>query len=149
MIATLLILGKYLTDVGGGPSGIYVDLLNLQWWQGLVAIVGILGLSPAPWLTGLALNRIQFAGPARKDFERQMTEKDTVHEKALTEQARHYEALLEFHRTRYDDLDKSNSIHEERADKLTDAAFQMTEVVKANSHVMASLNEVAREQAGP
>jgi hypothetical protein len=70
----------------------------------------------------------------------------------MEEQARHYEALLTLERARYAELYKSNEAnaeaaegHRSRAEKVTDAAFAMTEVVRANTHVIQSLNEIARE----
>jgi hypothetical protein len=143
MLALLAFLTQF-SEVGPN-TGFYVDLLNLQWWQTLIVILGLLGLSPAPWLLGLAAGRIQFSAPARKDFERQMSVAETAHEKALTEKDRHYQALIEFLQTRYSDLEAANKIEKERADQLTDAAFEMTDVVRASTHALNSLNQVARE----
>lgn len=43
-----------------------MTLENLQWWQALFAILAGLGLSPAPWILGLAVGRLQFSAPAER-----------------------------------------------------------------------------------
>ncbi len=128
------------TSTTGQPS-LVVDLLQIQWWQGLAAFLVALGLSPAPWILGLAFNRIEFTAPAA-----------ARHKAALAEQQRHYEALLDLWKSRYSELEIANAAnaasaetHRSRAEKLTDSAFEMTEVVRANTHVIESLNDIARE----
>jgi hypothetical protein len=104
----------------------------------------VLGLSPAPWILGLAVGRIQFTKVA-----------DALHARELAEQSRHYEALLAVEASRYAELTVTNKAnadavekHRGRAEEVTDAALQMTEVVAANSHLIAQLNAVAREATG-
>jgi hypothetical protein len=142
VIAWLIALTTYTAEVDqGGGSGLVIDLLNLQWWQAFVGLVILLGLSPAPWLTGLAIGRIQFAGPAAAEKER-----------ALAEQKRHYEALMDVQQERYSELQEANKKNVEaaerernRADSATDAALQVAQVIEANNHVLESMNQVARE----
>lgn len=135
----------------GGGSGILLDLTNLQWWQTLVGILGVLGLSPAPWLLGLATNRIQFAAPARADFESQKKEMREAHERELNSRDKQSSLLLDLAGERYSELQRANQAnieaaerHRRRADEVTDAALEMTEVVRASTHVMASVGEAAR-----
>jgi hemoglobin-like flavoprotein len=113
---------------------VVVDLLNLQWWQAAVGVLVALGLSPAPWLAALATGRLQFAAPALAEKER-----------ALAEQKRHYEALI----AEKDKTSETNRIaaekNKDRADQVTDAALGMAKVIEANTHVIASVNEIARE----
>lgn len=120
------------------PGGVVVDFLNLQWWQTLIGIIAALGLSPAPWLLALSTGRIQFSGPATAEKTR-----------ALEEQKRHYEALI----AEKDKTSETNRIaaekNKERADIVTDAALGMTKVIEANTHVIASVNEIAREASRP
>jgi hypothetical protein len=132
-----------MADVNPGPT-LMVDLFDLQWYQSLGLLLAGLGLSPAPWLLGLATNRIQFTGPAEKEKQR-----------ALEEQKRHYEALLASEARRYSDLEKSNEqnaaaakTERTRADFVTDAVLEIKEVVEANTHVIASVHQVAREATG-
>lgn len=124
-----------LADGGQAPQpGLVVDLLNLQWWQALVGIVGLLGLSPAPWLLGLATNRIQFTAPAQAEKQRALDEKD-----------RHYQALIAEKDKTSEGYRLAAEKNKERADHVTDAALDMTRVIEANTHVIASVNEIARE----
>lgn len=120
--------------VGPGQGGIVVDLLNLQWWQTVVGLIVLLGLSPAPWLTALAMNRLQFTGPAKAEKDR-----------ALEEQKRHYEALMAEKEKTSETNRAAAEKQRERADQVTDAALGMTRVIEANTHVIASVNEIARE----
>lgn len=133
------------------PS-VTIDLLDLQWWQALIAILGILGLSPAPWLLGLAAGRIQFSGPARKDFDRQLKDKDDAHARELAAKDVYYNALLVGKDQRYADLEKANEAnreaarrHEARADNLTEAVLEVAEIVQQNTHVVESFDQVTRE----
>ena len=45
-----------------------IDLLDLQWWQIVVGLVGVLGFSPAPWILGLATNKLQFTSTADANY---------------------------------------------------------------------------------
>lgn len=133
------------------PS-IVIDLLDLQWWQALLAIIGVLGLSPAPWLLGLAAGKIQFSTPARADFDRQLKDKDAAHERELAGKDAYYSALLAGKDQRYADLEKANDAnreaarrHEDRADQLTEAVLEVAEIVQQNTHIVESFNEVTRE----
>lgn len=131
-------------------GGMYVDLLNLQWWQAVGAIIAALGLSPAPWLLGLAANRIQFTNVARKDFERQIAEMTAAHARELTARDAYHQGLMTGQLQRYSDLERSNASNiaaaereRARADEVTDAALELGEILQANTHVMASLHEAA------
>lgn len=143
----MMAMTQAFADVGGGtgPSGIYIDVTNLQAWQVLVAIAGALGLSCAPWLLGLAADRVGFTKPMRAEFARQLAAKDTVHEDAMKERDRHWATVLEMQQARYADLEAANVIERDRADRATGALVEMTEVVRASTHALNSLNQVARE----
>lgn len=136
--------GAFFADVGPADPSLVIDLLNLQWWQGLIGIIGILGLSPAPWLLGLATNKIQFTAAAEREKGR-----------ALAKQDEYHKALMDAQKERYSDLERANAKNEEaaatqqaRADAATDAIFDMKDVVEANTHVLKSVNQVAREATG-
>lgn len=148
------------TNPGGGTSGVFIDITNLEWWQALSALIGALGLSPAPWLLGLATGKIQFSGPARKDFERQLVDLSAAHGRELEARDKYHGALMTGQQTRYADLERSNTANAEaaerervRADAATEAVWEMAEVAKASAHVMASVGEAARmateDQDGP
>ena len=98
-MALLLSLAEQIPD--GGGTGVLLDVANLQWWQTLVGVLGIAGLSPAPWLLGLATGRIQFSAPARTDFEAQKKEMREAHERELTSRDRQSEMLLNLGAERY------------------------------------------------
>lgn len=149
----ILAASRMLAEVnpGGNPS-LVVDLLNLQWWQALLAILGVLGLSPAPWLLGLAANRIGFTAPMRADFKRQMDDMAEAHKRELAGKDAYYGALLTGKDERYADLQKTNDANSkavvkerDRADVVTDAAFEVVEALRANTHVIASIRELAEE----
>lgn len=145
VVSTGNAMGMDFADVNNpnGPS-LVIDVFDLQWYQTLSLLLAGLGLSPAPWLLGLATNRIQFTGPANAEKNR-----------ALEEQKRHYDALLAVEIKRYDALDKSNEknasaaeTERKRADYVTDAILEIKDVVEANTHVIASVHQVAREAQG-
>lgn len=151
MAALVAHLLRQAVPDGGGTTGVFLDLTNLQWWQTLVGILGVLGLSPAPWLLGLATGRIQFSAPARADFEAQKKEMRDAHERELNARDRQSVLLLELAEQRYSELQQANQAnieaaerHRRRADEVTDAALEMSEVVRASTHVMASVGEAAR-----
>lgn len=147
----VMVMGAIVASTADVPAGeqtpgpsVILDLLDIQWWQALGMFVGALGLSPAPWLLGLAAGKIQFSAPAEREKNR-----------ALEEKERHYEALLALERQRYADLEKSNEknaaaaeTERKRANAATDAVLEIKDVVEANTHVIASVHQVAREAAG-
>ena len=150
MTAVAHLLWQAVPD-GGGATGVFLDLTNLQWWQTLIGILGVLGLSPAPWLLGLAAGRLQFSAPARADFEAQKKEMRDAHQRELDSRDKQSALLLELAGQRYAELQQANLAnieaaerHRRRADEVTDVALEMSEVVRANTHVMASVGEAAR-----
>lgn len=146
------------------PSGsFWVDLANLDWWSKAIILVGTLGLSPAPWLAGLAAGRLQFSGVARKDFERQLAEQAKGYERQLSDQdaahAREIQALtdqsaalMDIHRERYAESEaarklnaKAAEVERERADQATGKLVDIIPVVRSVQHFMESQFEAARE----
>lgn len=134
------------------PRGLVLDFANLAWWQALLGVIFALGLSPAPWITGLAMGRLQFAAAARRDFERQLREQVEMHGRELGAKDVYYGALLDGKDQRYADLKEASTKNAEaaererrRADEVTDAALDMTEALQASTHVIASVNQIARE----
>lgn len=140
------VLGTAIAAVGA------LSFASLEWWQGLVLVLGGLGLSPAPWILGLAMGRIQFTAVAAAAHERELEKQEHNH-------AAQMDALREFHvqvlaaeRERYKTLEKANEQNREaaernqqRADQLTDAAFSLAEIIQANSHVIGAVNKVTEK----
>jgi len=144
MISAAILLSAAFASAGGG---LYIDLLDIQWWQAVLALAGALGVSGAPWLTALAAGRLLF----RADLERQLKEKDANHERAMLEQKQHYDALRSLDAERYGELKESNAANVQaaqaerrRADEVTDAALEVVDVVRANSHIMESFHQAAK-----
>lgn len=145
--------GEIAPDGGGG--GVFIDLANLQFWQTLIGILGLAGLSPAPWLLGLATGKIQFTAVARKDFERQIAEKDAAHARELAARDLYHQGLMTGERQRYADLERANEanktaaeLNKARADEVTDAALDMVKVVEASNHVMRSIQKAEQIVTG-
>lgn len=146
--ASRIAMGEVAPD---GNGGVFVDIANLQWWQTLLGILGVAGLSPAPWILGLATGKIQFTAVARKDFDRQLVEKDAAHQRELAARDLYHQGLMAGEKQRYADLERANQANtaaaernRERADEVTDAALEMTKVVEANTHIMRSLKQAER-----
>jgi hypothetical protein len=144
---------------------VIIDLATVQVWQVIVGIIGILGLSPAPWLLGLASGRIQFTAPAQKNFDERigelkashtltLTEKDKTHESFTKELVSHHEDLQTRDAEKYAEMKASRDGYRvatkeqrERADRATDTAAQAVEAVQTTNHLLASLKVVSEEVA--
>lgn len=140
-----------------------INLLDLQWWQGAVAILGLLGLSPAPWLLGLAMNRIQFTAPARADYAARLKEITDAHDRevanlkdahaaAIRELTTHHTTLSEVQAARFQELERSRDYYrqarlteQERANRATDQLVEFAELAKLNVHVLQSLDQAAKD----
>lgn len=114
-------------------------MFQLEWWQAVVAIIGVLGLSPAPWLLGLANNRIQFTRAA-----------DAAHARELAAQSGYHAAILQEKDKAYGELKESQvgyktatKIERERANKATDALGDVATTLEVVVHLLNSLDEAA------
>lgn len=130
-----------------------IDLANLEWWQTLVAIAAALGLSPAPWILGLALGRIQFAAPAERETDKRIADLKEAHALELKNLTAYHEGILKGKDERYADVKESRDgykaatvIERERADKVTDTLAEFGELGKLAVHALAALDEVAKER---
>ena len=126
-----------------GSSPVVVDLANLQWWQALIGLITVLGLSPAPWLLGLASGKIQFSTPAQKIYADRIQDLDEHHKQVEAIQAERYADLKES-RNYY--RDAFNTEHD-RANKATETVAEVLDAIKATNHVMSSINIAAEEVA--
>ncbi|QUE25337.1 hypothetical protein SEA_FIZZLES_42 [Microbacterium phage Fizzles] len=135
---------RVLAEVGGGggsePS-LTIDLLDLQWWQILVGILGVLGFSPAPWILGLATNKIQFTVTA-----------DANYEKRAQEMRDNYDALVAEKDARYHDLDarfqkveQAAATDRQTVSTVSAALAESTDLGKMAIHVIDEMRQAAQE----
>lgn len=129
-----------------------IDLLNLQWWQGLVAIVGILGLSPAPWLLGLATGKIQFTGRADIAHQRELTARSEGYDREKLALETYHANVLASRDQRYADLQAAKEaieaayeLQRKRSEQMADALADSTEVLRVTNHVLVEFTKAARE----
>lgn len=129
-----------------------IDLANLQWWQALIGIAGVLGLSPAPWLLGMARGKIQFTGLAQAEHQARTDDLKAHHAAAVAELVRHYEAELKSAGRQLDEMRESRDyyraarLEEVKArEALTEQLVESTEVGRLAVHALQSLEVVARE----
>lgn len=140
-----------------------VDLADLSAWQTVIALLGVLGLSPAPWLLGMAIGRIQFTAPAAKSYDERVAELKaahdatvdnlkTAHNSAVAEIVRHHTDLVAVKDTQYDELKESRNYYRaarlaeaDRADKATDQLAEVVEVVKANVQLLDAFDKAVQD----
>lgn len=136
-------IGRALAEVDGGSNGgaLVLDLMNMQWWQGLLAIIAALGLSPAPWILGLATNKIQFTSTA-----------DANYALRSQEMRENYDALVAVKDLRYADLEasvvkieKAAATDKQTAATVSEALAESTDLGKMAIHVIAELRQAAQE----
>lgn len=101
-----------------------VIIPDLEWWQTLAAVVGALGLSPAPWIFGLALGRLQFSAPAERAYNARLSANDAGWQRS------------------YDELKESRDTYREAWENERDgraaATVQLAEVTKAAGKAAAT-----------
>jgi hypothetical protein len=140
-LTVIFATSRIFSEVGGGGGGLTIDLMNLQWWQTLIGLLATAGLSPAPWILGLATNKIQFTSTA-----------DAAYEKRVKELNDYHDSIVESKDQRYADLEATNAKLEQavatqqvRADTTTAALAESTEVTKMMGHVIQELRQAAEE----
>lgn len=137
---------RVLTEVGGGGGGgdtpsLNIDLLDLQWWQVIVGLIGILGFSPAPWILGLATNKLQFTSTADANYALRSQEMRDNYEALVTEkEARYTDLKAAAQRT-----EQAGAIDRQTAATATEALAESTEVTKMAIHVVQELRQAAQE----
>lgn len=140
-----------------------IDLLSITWWQGVIGLVGVLGLSPAPWLLGLATGRIQFSAPAQKSFDGRVEElkeanrialaaATAAHTSAIAELVKHHEELDKVKDAAHAETKESRDYYRaarieeaKRADMATDQLADVVEVVKVNMKMLNAIDEAAKD----
>lgn len=152
IVVAIVTAGRVMAEVNGGdPAGdpsFVIDLMDMQWWQALLAIIAALGLSPAPWVLGLATGKIQFTSTA-----------EAIYEKRIAELGEYHDKVLEAEKTRYRDLEavatksenaalkseQAVAIERQRADTSTEALAESTDVVRMAMHIVQELRQAAQE----
>lgn len=129
-----------------------IDLADLEWWQALATLIAALGLSPAPWLIGMALGRIQFSAPARAVYDERVADLKTQHADAVKALTTYHAEVLAERDERYDELRTSRDYYREariverdRADKVTDQLAEALELARLNTHLLQSLDEATKD----
>lgn len=135
-----------IADGGGSPTGpITFNLLDIQWWQAFIGLLVLLGLSPAPWILGLAVGRIQFTKTAEEAHQRELA----AREKGWTEErsalVAYHESLTAERQQRYSDLQVAHEQQRLRADTMTDALAESTAVIRSVGRVMDEITNAAKE----
>lgn len=118
-----------------------IDLLNLDWWQTLVGLIGVLGLSPAPWLLGLATGRLQFTAPAERREAERLKERDDHFDALAAEKDRVYSEMKESR----DYYREARLVEKGRADELVDQVVASVEVAKASMQALTAIDQAARD----
>lgn len=142
--------GEEGTTPGNGT--VVIDLLNMQWWQGLSALIVALGLSPAPWILGLATGKIQFTATADAAHQRELAARKEAYEEQVEQNQKYHETVLASRDERYQDLVKANQRNievaeqqKQRGDKLEAALAQSTAVIGQTNHILLELKGAAEE----
>jgi hypothetical protein len=146
-----------------GEPSLTVDLLNLEAWQAVIGVLVALGLSPAPWILGLALGRIQFTGPAERGYTARTEELKQAHarevesmkaaaKEALAGAVEHHTHLIAEKDARYAELKESRDYYRkarleerDRADAATVQLLDSVEVAKASMQALTALDEAAKD----
>lgn len=151
-----------------------IVLPGFDWWQGLVILIGALGLSPAPWILGLAFNRIQFTKTATELHDQRVAELKEGHAReldaakasaavavttatnaavtAIDMATKHHQELSAAKDAAYAEMRQSRDYYREarlaeqaRANAATDQLADMAELAKANLQALRALDEVVKE----
>lgn len=139
LVWILTALADITPDPGNG--GMWVNLLNVEWWQALGLGAIVLAGSFVPWVTALSAGRLLF----RADLERQLAERDKAHAAAMAEKDRNHNALLEERAKAYALTQQALATEQDRNERLTDALGESTEALRVMNHALIEFNEVAKK----
>lgn len=133
-----------------------IDLANLEWWQTLIGILGVLGLSPAPWLLGMATGKIQFTAPAAVQAEKRVSDIKEANVEQVKSLVLYHDGIIKAKDDRYADLLESRNgykaavvVERDRAEKSTEMLGDFTELGKLAIHALTALDEAVRENDVP
>lgn len=152
-IEFLIALSRLASEVGGGGSPSFnFDLLDIQWWQAVLGLVGVLGLSPAPWILGLATGKIQFTTVADQAHARELAARKEAWDEEKVNLVSYHNTLMQNKDQRYTDLEASNAKdleageqHRQRADRMTDALSESTKIAEYTNTILTEFAKAARE----
>lgn len=158
MLATILLMAGLLPIDGNPTPGvpIILDVSQIQPWMvvlgGIASFLGALGLSPAPWLLGLATGKIQFTSQANAAHQRELDARDEAHEKEVSNLKQYHKDVFDTQVQRYADLTAAKDLIDEALEKQTarantanDALAQAAVAIEAGNHIIAEFTQAARE----
>jgi len=125
---------------------------SLEWWQALVALAAAVGLSPAPWLFGMARDKIAFTAPMRAAFETRVEEIKAAHARELAERDRHHAAELQSRADVATEVKESRELmriaHSEEQDRADRATAALAETAAKTANLTGYLLEAFNEAKG-
>lgn len=131
---------------------VLIDVSNVQWWQYIGGILGALGLSPAPWILGLATGKIQFTTQADAQHARELEAREEAYAKEVANLKAYHDAVSAAKDTRYSDLEQANAknieaaeVQRVRADAATQALSQATQAIEAANHIIGEFTQASKE----
>lgn len=109
--------------------------IDLTWWQALIGILALLGLSPAPWIAAILAGRLM-------TLKQHTLALDEMHRTSELLEKRHDATIQRINEERnYERAAKD--IERERSDKLAEKLMSVTEEFGATTlHLLRSLPEV-------
>lgn len=120
--------------------------IDLQWWQALIGILVLLGLSPAPWIAAILAGRLM----TQKQHEGRVADITKAHVLVVEEMHRTSDVLERRHDATIARINEERNYERsakdaerERSDKLAEKLMSVTEEFGATTlHLLRSLPEV-------
>lgn len=132
-------------------SGLVIDFAHLEPWQWLFGAIGVLGLSPAPWILGLALGRLQFTKTAQANYAARAADLISANDKLLGAQNDYHAKILAEKDKTLDERTESRDYYREarletagQNQRLTEALIESIEVAHTGTRALDTIAEVAK-----
>lgn len=151
----IMLIAQVIVAAETSPDSprLLVDLLDVQWWQWLGMVLGALGLSPLPWIGGLAAGKIQFSAVAQKAHDEQVQRLEEAHKRELDARNAYHKGLMDAAEQRYADSQEAARVNaaaaernKERADQVTDALLDLGQFIQGTQHFMESALEAGQKE---